>query len=75
MFRDIGKIRVGVKTCADKVFIRNDWEKTPDADRPELLKPLTTHHIARRFRALASSKRYQIVYPHVVRDGVRRAAD
>lgn len=24
-FRDIGNIRVGVKTCADKVFIRNDW--------------------------------------------------
>ena len=24
-FRDIGKIRVGVKTCADKVFIRKDW--------------------------------------------------
>jgi hypothetical protein len=30
-FRDIGKIRVGVKTCADKVFIRSDW---PDAARP-----------------------------------------
>ncbi len=24
-FRDIGKIHVGVKTCADRVFIRSDW--------------------------------------------------
>ncbi|MEA1868038.1 MAG: N-6 DNA methylase, partial [Thermodesulfobacteriota bacterium] len=37
-FRDIGKIRVGVKTCADKVFIRNDWMDMPEAARPELLK-------------------------------------
>lgn len=74
-FRDIGKVRVGVKTCADKIFIRNDWDKIPEADRPELLKPLSTHHIARRYKALDSSKRYQIVYPHIVRDGVRRAVD
>ena len=24
-FRDIGKVRVGVKTCADPIFIRDDW--------------------------------------------------
>ena len=35
-FRDIGKIRVGVKTCADKVFIRSDWNALPDHERPEL---------------------------------------
>ena len=35
-FGDVGKIRVGVKTCADDVFIRSDWrdvcgETEPDA--------------------------------------------
>jgi adenine-specific DNA-methyltransferase len=74
-FRDIGKIRVGVKTCADKVFIRNDWQDMPERDRPELLRPLTTHHVARRFRPLTSKKPKQILYPHEQQDGRRRVAD
>ena len=73
--RDIGKIRVGVKTCADKIFIRNDWQDLPDAERPELLKPLTTHRIARRFKARASDHPSQILYPHEVIEGRRRATD
>lgn len=74
-FRDIGKIRVGVKTCADKVFVRNDWHSMPEADRPELLKPLTTHRIARRFKPLIAEKPARILYPHEVSDGRRRAVD
>ena len=74
-FRDIGKIRVGVKTCADKVFIRNDWQDFPDASRPELLKPLTTHHVARRFKPLSSDRPSQILYTHEVVEGRRRAVD
>jgi hypothetical protein len=74
-FRNIGKIRVGVKTCADKVFIRNDWQDMPAADRPELLKPLTTHHSARRFKPIASDRPNQILYPHEVVQGRRRAVD
>lgn len=73
VFRDIGKIRVGVKTCADKVFIRNDWQTI--SDRPELLKPLTTHHVARRFKALVSDRPSHILYPHEVVQGRRRAVD
>jgi len=72
-FRDIGKIRVGVKTCADKVFIRSDWHDMSEEDRPELLKPLTTHHIARRFISLASEHQKQILYPHEVVQGHRTA--
>jgi adenine-specific DNA-methyltransferase len=74
-FRDIGRIRVGVKTCADKIFIRNDWQDMPEADRPELLKPLITHHIARRFKPLMSQRPTQILYPHEVLQGRRRAVD
>jgi adenine-specific DNA-methyltransferase len=74
-FRNIGKIRVGVKTCADKVFIRSDWENLPEPEQPELLRPLTTHHIARRFKALTSAKPRQILYAHKVVHGQRRAAD
>ena len=50
-FRDLGKVRVGVKTCADKIFIRHDWRDMPETEQPELLRPLTTHHIGRRYRA------------------------
>lgn len=69
VFGDVGKIRVGVKTCADKVFIRSDWSGMENA--PELLRPLTTHHIARRFRACNTEA--SILYPHEVVDGNRRA--
>jgi methylase of polypeptide subunit release factors len=74
-FRDIGKVRVGVKTCADKVFIRDDWETLDASERPELLRPLTTHHIGRRFRADASEGGKRIVYPHECVNGKRRAVD
>ena len=74
-FGDIGKIRVGVKTTADKVFIRSDWSDITKGKRPELLRPLTTHHIARQFRAIPSKKPLEILYPHEVISGERRACD
>jgi predicted RNA methylase len=73
-FRDIGKVRVGVKTCADKVFISSSWSSLPTDERPELLRPLTTHHIARRFRA-ATGKNYSILYPHSSVEGKRGTID
>jgi adenine-specific DNA-methyltransferase len=72
-FGDIGKIRVGVKTCADELFIRCDWDDMPASECPELLRPLTTHHCARRFRAAAAKKNRKILYPHETVDGTRQA--
>ena len=74
-FRDIGKIRVGIKTCADKIFIRNDWQDMPGTAKPELLKQLATHHIARRFKSLTLERPIEILYPHEVVQGHRRAVD
>jgi hypothetical protein len=65
-FRRIGKIRVGVKSTADKVFIRSDWGDLPEG-RPELLRTLITRHNARRFKASLPSKTKnfkEILYPH-----------
>ncbi len=73
VFRDIGKVRVGVKTCADKVFIGTHWGKMKPAQRPELLRALTTHHIARRFKAENSDKQRFILYPHEIVAGRRQA--
>jgi len=76
-FRRIGKIRVGVKSTADKIFIRNDWSDT-SGGRPELLRPLITRHCARRFRADVPAKAKhikEILYPHEVVNGRRSTVD
>jgi len=76
-FRRIGKIRVGVKSTADKVFIRNDWAGLPGG-RPELLRPLITRHCARRFKACvpAQAKHVkEILYPHEATENGRQAVD
>lgn len=72
-FGNIGKIRVGVKTCADKVFIRHDWDSAFGTEKPELLRLLTTHHMSGRFRAVPSQKVHKILYPHEVVQGRRQA--
>lgn len=75
-FGDIGKIRVGVKTTADKVFIRHDWEQLPDI--PELLRPLMTRYWGHPFKAVKPLKANhikQILYPHETRQGKRQAVD
>jgi adenine-specific DNA-methyltransferase len=73
-FGDIGKIRVGIKTTCDKVFIRSDWDEFPVSERPELLRPLTTHHVARAFRALDNTGT-KVLYPHQLVEGQRKAVD
>ncbi|OAE13151.1 type II restriction endonuclease subunit M [Pseudomonas simiae] len=76
-FRRVGKIRVGVKSTADKVFVRNDWSDLPGG-RPELLRPLITRHCARQFKACVPSKaKYikEIMYPHESTSGGRKAVD
>ncbi len=71
-FGDVGKIRVGVKTTADSIFLPRTWDNL-GSEKPELLRPLTTHHVARRFRSLVVER--QILYPHVVENGIRKAAN
>ncbi|HXX22427.1 MAG TPA: N-6 DNA methylase [Terriglobia bacterium] len=76
-FGDLGNIRVGIKTCADQVFIKReaDWHGVPESERPELVRPLTTHHVGRRFRADATKGPWWVVYPHVIDEGRRGPAD
>ncbi|MGE4503506.1 MAG: N-6 DNA methylase [Thiomicrospira sp.] len=76
-FRRIGKIRVGVKSTADKVFIRNDWSSLSEG-RPELLRPLITRKCARRFKAMEPENAKhikEILYPHEVTENGRVAVD
>ena len=60
----IGKVRVGVKTTADPVFIRADWSDLPTEQYPEegILRPLLTHKDIEPWSANPVSK--QILYPY-----------
>lgn len=76
-FRRVGKIRVGVKSTADKVFVRSDWSALPGG-RPELLRPLITRYCARQFKACIPSKTKhikEIMYPHESTSKGRKAVD
>jgi len=74
--QDVAAVRVGIKTTADRVFVRNDWASLPASQRPEpdLLFPLLTHHEAGRWLASAKPRR-QVLYPHVMREGKRAPID
>jgi hypothetical protein len=65
-FGDIGKVRVGVKTTCDAVFIRRDWNDLPEEEQPEVRRPLITHVVARRFKAIETADRFEILYTHEV---------
>lgn len=74
-FGDVGKVRVGVKTTADRVFIRSDWDEFPKDEYPELLRPVTTHHVARRYKPKNNEKNKKILYPHKSVQGKRVAVN
>ncbi len=61
-FDEVGRIRVGVKSCADAVFLKEDWSGTQVEQK--LLRPLMTHQVARAFKAHTITR--QILYPHEV---------
>jgi len=71
-FADIGKVRVGIKTTADSVFIGNDWDKR--GERPELLRPLITHRNAGQIIA-NDSEVWEVLYTHEVINGKKKAID
>lgn len=76
-FASVGTIRVGIKTTADKVFIRDDWSDMPAEVHPEeeLLRPLLTHHVAERW-ACADVPAKRVLYPHETDpNGRKRAVD
>ena len=76
-FADLAKVRVVIKTTADEVFLRDDWDSLPESIRPErsLLRPLITHDEADGWFANLQRQRKQVLYPHVVQNGKRLAVD
>lgn len=63
-------VRIGVKSCADKVFIKESWEK--ESIRPEdvLFKKLISQENIQRW-CFASVNDLKILYPHYSENGKR----
>lgn len=76
--RDVATVRVGVKTCADNVFIRTDWDSLPADRRPErnLLRHLLSHEDAGRWTTQTAQGQWRrIAYTHEMQGGRRKAVD
>ena len=69
-FSDIGKIRVGIKTTADKVFIGNNWDG--ELADLELLRPLITHRNAGQIKS-DNAQLWKVLYTHTSKDGKKIA--
>ncbi len=75
---DVALVRVGIKTTADDVFIRDDWAELPSGQRPEseVLRPILRHEDAHRW---AMPDHYvtatRVLYPHVVSGTGKKAID
>ncbi|MFM9995536.1 MAG: Eco57I restriction-modification methylase domain-containing protein [Phycisphaerales bacterium] len=77
VFGDLGNVRVGIKTTADSVFIRDDWHSLSEDMKPEseLLRPLITHHAkARWWIGDVSTIKRRVLYPHRQADDERKQA-
>ncbi|AXG15169.1 N-6 DNA methylase [Intrasporangium calvum] len=75
-FGDLAKIRVGIKTTADAVFIREDWEGDHSWPKPEseLLLPLLTHDNLTAWRP-PSDPKTRVLYPYDLKVERRRLLD
>lgn len=68
IFKDVSKIKVGIKTTADPVFISDKWDNLEK--EPELLMPLTTHRVANQFKP-NDDRKTKVLYTHT-KDGKKR---
>ncbi|MFC9439448.1 Eco57I restriction-modification methylase domain-containing protein [Nocardia sp. NPDC057030] len=62
-FGEVARIRVGIKTTADKVFISDRWSEVEPPPEPELLRELITHHDLQPWR-IARAHDTRVLYPY-----------
>jgi adenine-specific DNA-methyltransferase len=77
-FADVAKVCVGIKSTADAVFVRQDWDSLPEAERPEeeLLHPLITHHLAARWHLpVTPAEAKRVLYPYRLQTNDRTPVD
>lgn len=62
-FGDVARIRVGIKTTADAVFIGDDWAHRDPTPERELLHPLLTHDHLQPWR-ITPDEGLRVLYPY-----------
>jgi len=68
------KVRVGVKSCADNVFIKQSWDKESIIPEDKLFKKLISQENIQRW-CFTSENDLKILYPHYSSDGKRLVID
>ncbi len=72
---DSFKVRVGIKTTADKIFISDHWnELSEDTPEEELLKELISQQNINRWSS-CDKKKLKVLYPHYSEDGIKGVID
>lgn len=73
-FGDIAKIRVGIKSTADKVFLGDNWGNNAPAVEDELLLPLITQSNVTPWR-ISDHLQMRVLYPYDLTSVRRRPLD
>ncbi|MGL4832224.1 MAG: N-6 DNA methylase [Propionibacteriaceae bacterium] len=73
-FGDIAKIRVGIKSTADKVFLGDNWSHAAPEVEAELLLPLITQSNITPWR-IADHLEMRVLYPYDLTSTKRRPLD
>ena len=73
-FGDVAKIRVGIKTTADRVFISDDWDSAVPKPEDELLLPLITHDNVTPWR-VSDGLTTRVLYPYDMSKDKRTLVD
>lgn len=74
-FSDVFDVHVGIKTTADKVFIRNDWDKFENSSEKKLLHPLIYSKNIKRWSTDNISLDRTILYPYELVNDKRKLID
>lgn len=64
------KVRVGVKSCADNVFLKQSWDNEPFIPETNLFKKLISQENIKRW-CYSSENDLKILYPHYSENGKR----
>ncbi|MEV0436507.1 N-6 DNA methylase [Nocardia sp. NPDC050413] len=73
-FGETARIRVGIKTTADRVFISDRWDDLDPTPERELLQPLITHHDLERWQ-INQDRGTRVLYPYDLRQTRRTPVD
>ena len=73
-FGAVGRIRVGIKTTADRVFISDRWAQVRPRPEEELLFDLITHQDVDPWR-ISRERDVQVLYPYDMAEPARMPVD